>query len=773
MNFLDKNDENIIICKSYVKENILKELSKEKEFYNIKFIDFNEIKAKIYFDYDYNALNYLINKYNYKYDVAKMYIDNIYFIEDKYYKSQKLQKLVKLKKELDDNNLLVYDNIFKEYIKDKKIYIYGYDYFNDIEEKIIKSLKDLTNVTIIEKKYNNYIPDVYKFDTIEEEIEFVAIQISKLLDKNIDINKIKLCNISDDYNNYIKRIFGFYKIPIILNDKQSIYSTKIGKFFLENINKDINITIEMLNEFNEQDIVEKIINICNKYILIDDFTKLKEILEYDLKHTYINDLSYTNCIEIINLDDNLDDENYIFLMNFNEGEIPKINKDEDYISDNIKDEVNLRKTVELNNLKKLYTLKNIKSIKNLIITYKLRCQNKIYFASNLLEDLEKNIKEEERNNISYSVLASKIKLNEKIDDLIKYNKLSNSLDILFNSVNDNLYNTYNNKFDGIDKSDFYEYINNKKTLSYSSLSNYNECAFRFLIANVLNLTPYDETFFTIIGNMYHHILEIGLFKKIDVEKEVNLFLKDKQFTYKEKYFLKKLIKDLEFTLDEIKKQTNEIALDKYLFEKEIKVEKGNNLSITFKGFVDKIIYNDDKVKKIAVLIDYKTGNIDIDLSYIKYGINMQLPVYLYLVKQELKEVEFAGFYLQKLINKDDKSLKLEGFSNSNINILSMFDKNYENSNLVKGLKVKQDGSFYKTSKVLNSDEIAKIIDITNQSINNSIKNIEDVNFSINPKKSNNFNSCTYCPFNDLCFKTNNDYIEIKEDLSFLEGEENE
>ena len=44
----------------------------------------------------------------------------------------------------------------------------------------------------------------------------------------------------------------------------------------------------------------------------------------------------------------------------------------------------------------------------------------------------------------------------------------------------------------------------------------------------------------------------------------------------------------------------------------------------------------------------------------------------------------------------------------------MFDKNYENSNLVKGLKVKQDGSFYKTSKVLNSDEMAKIIDITNQ-----------------------------------------------------------
>ena len=67
------------------------------------------------------------------------------------------------------------------------------------------------------------------------------------------------------------------------------------------------------------------------------------------------------------------------------------------------------------------------------------------------------------------------------------------------------------------------------------------------------------------------------------------------------------------------------------------------------------------------------------LGYIKDGINLQLPVYLYLVNEELKNVVFAGFYLQKLINKDNKDLKLEGYSNSNVHILSMFDKSYENS----------------------------------------------------------------------------------------------
>jgi (p)ppGpp synthase/HD superfamily hydrolase len=178
-------------------------------------------------------------------------------------------------------------------------------------------------------------------------------------------------------------------------------------------------------------------------------------------------------------------------------------------------------------------------------------------------------------------------------------------------------------------------------------------------------------------------------------------------------------------------------------------------------------------KKIAVLIDYKTGNTDIDLGYIKDGINLQLPVYLYLVNEELKNVVFAGFYLQKLINKDNKDLKLEGYSNSNVHILSMFDKSYENSNLVKSLKVTKSGNFYSYSKILSDDEIKKIIELTNESIDKSIKNIEDVKFDINPKISDDFDSCKYCPFNDLCFKTNDDYIEIKKDLTFLKGEDYE
>jgi hypothetical protein len=97
---------------------------------NIKCYSINDIKRKIIFDYDEKAIYYLMNKYGYKYDIARMYLDNMYYVEDKYYNSIKLDRLVSIKKELDDNKLLIYDNLFLESLKNKKIVVYGYDYID-------------------------------------------------------------------------------------------------------------------------------------------------------------------------------------------------------------------------------------------------------------------------------------------------------------------------------------------------------------------------------------------------------------------------------------------------------------------------------------------------------------------------------------------------------------------------------------------------------------------------------------------------------------------
>ena len=204
-----------------------------------------------------------------------------------------------------------------------------------------------------------------------------------------------------------------------------------------------------------------------------------------------------------------------------------------------------------------------------------------------------------------------------------------------------------------------------------------------------------------------------------------------------------------------------------MYEKRINIEYDNN--IYFTGIIDKILYCEEKINTYIALIDYKTGNENIDLKYLNQGINIQLPIYLYLVsKLAFKNPLYTGFYLQKF-NITDKDYRLEGYSNSNKQILEYIDSNYKESKIIKGLKTTKEGNFYKTSKVLSNEEIENIIKKTNDIINNTINNIKNNNYDINPKVINNMNiGCEYCKFKDICFVNKED-----EQIIISGGEENE
>ena len=89
-------------------------------------------------------------------------------------------------------------------------------------------------------------------------------------------------------------------------------------------------------------------------------------------------------------------------MNFNQGSIPKIYKDEEYIDDETKEKLNLNTSIENNIIEKEKTIKLIKNIKNCIITYKLKTPFSSFYPSSIIEDLNKEIiKEHKPSNISY------------------------------------------------------------------------------------------------------------------------------------------------------------------------------------------------------------------------------------------------------------------------------------------------------------------------------------------------------------------------------------
>lgn len=775
-------DNTLLIIPNHLKETIL--LSFCDELKNIKIMTDNEFIRSYYFDYDLETIYYLMNKYKLKYEVVLIYLKNLYYVENKNYNNDKLNKLVEIKKELDEHNLLKYKPLFLNKLKSMNIVFYNFYDLDKFYLNLIDNLKKITNVEVInEENDSHYENKIYEFKNAEEEVEFVATKICELVLSGVNINNIVLLNSSDIYTNHIKRIFKYFSIPINIKDNNSLLGTKMGTSFLENINSDINKTFEFLeinfdlkNSLNLE-IYNRLITISNKFNFVSDYMEIKDLLKVELLNTKLSDVILDEAVKVEVLEDYIPNDNeYVFLLGFNQGECPKNLKDEDYINDLLKEKLNLSTTTSKNIIHSKKIINIIKNVKNLWITYKLNGEQGSLTVSSLNEKLNYEVIHNIKISYNYSNLNNNLKLARYMDDYLKYGSKNEDLDLLNNTYKNNVYRKYDNKFNGIKKT------SENITLSYSSMDNYYKCSFKYYISSILKLNCYEETFMTYIGSLFHYVLS----KKdnLSLEDSIIEFMNNnpKEFTNKENFFLEKLKKDLEFILDVIKKQDDYTNFHNALYEKYIEIPKGYD---KFIGIVDKILLNDNKT--LGAIVDYKTGNPSLELNYIEYGLGLQLPIYLYLINKINPDIEVVGFYLQKILPsliirnplKDITSqkrdlLKLQGFSLSEEEKLSEFDKTYIDSELIKSMKVGNNG-FYAYSKTLTKNNMENIVKIIDQKIDEALTNIHNNNFDINPKVINNKNiGCEYCKFKDICYMTEKDIVRLKDidNLDFLGGDNN-
>ncbi len=782
-------DNSVVVTSNQIKNKLLINISKDSNLLNIKFMNKQEFIKNLVFDYNEKTIYYLMNKYDLKYENALELINNMYYIKD--VKNKKIKFLFELKQELIENNLLIINNYFKDNLKNKKIYIY-----NIIITKEEKELFSIFDPIYINNESHYKINKIYALENINQEISFVAEKISKLIIDGIDINNIKLTNITKEYHNSLKRIFSYYNIKVNIPNKAKLINTKIVEMFLNLLESDISITLSKLEEHfdfdneNNLNILNKIIDILNKYTWTNDYISIKDMLIYDFNNTLCEEKNYNNAVEIIDLKNSLIENEYIFLMNFNKNSIPIIYNDNDYLSDEEKQLLNINTSIELNKIEKEFLFNKMNSIKNLTITYKEKDSKGECYKSNLLDKEEIEIVKERVDISLYSNRNNKYLLTNYLDYYMKDRVLNNNLSKLYKKYNIN-YLSYDNKYKKIQPYKLEKYLNKGLTLSYSSLDNYYRCSFRYYLESILKISDYEETYMTYIGSLFHYILSKCFDDSFSFDKEYSdyLSLHPINFNHKEQFFLMKLKADLLFIIETIKKQYKHNSLDKTLYEEKIEIDKSRNIKIKFVGIIDKLLYKEEQERTLAVIIDYKTGTPDINLNNMIYGIGMQLPIYLYLSKNsKLKNVKILGFYLQKLLHSEirydknktyikqkEDNLKLTGYSIDNEELLSIFDNSYTDSEVIKSLKV-GNGGFYAYSKTLNENMIEKINNLVNVKIDEAIDNILDCNFDINPKIIANKNlGCEFCNYKDVCFKKEKDntYLNEYKDLEFLRGEEND
>ena len=772
---MEEFNNKIVILNDYAKKSFIKKINK---LINVKVITLSELKKKYYFDYDNKAIYFVSNKYNCIPEIAKIYIENIYFIGD--IDTKKVNFLKEVKEELDNNNLLTYNNLFKEFLRGKDIVLYNLKYADKFYKNIFKELGRYSNITSYNDEDNKSVKELYNANNSEEEIAFICSKITKLIKSGVNINNIKLANVKSDYEFIIKKTFKLFNIPINLPSFETIKSTSLVIKFKELYNSDISITIEKLKEFintkEENDIFKSIINVVNSYLWCNDFELVKDMIFNEINNIKTPREKLKNAVEVIEFKKELvSDDDYVFLIGYNEGVIPLNYKDEDYLSDKEKSKLGLSISFELNENAMNEVKDSIKNIKHLIVTYPSHnLSSEIYISSSY----EKDLFEEKELNISYneSNAYNKLKLVSEKDENSKFGTLTDDLLKLSSHYKDMKYSSFDNKYKLINKSKIKNFFNNGLTLSYTSMNDYYMCSFRYYLDYILKVNKYEDTFEAIVGTIFHKILSMCFENDIDIIRtyESEIEKSDYEFSESEKFFLSILKDELVLVIETIKNQLSYTQLTESMYEKEIVIDVDKDLHIKFKGFVDKILYNKFNGKTVVAIIDYKTGNPNLNINNSIYGLEMQLPVYIYLIKNEIKDVKIGGFYLQKILNNiTDKekrldSLKLQGYTNSDLDIIDKVDSSFNDSKVIKSLRTSSKG-FYAYSKIINDEEIDILNKVVETKIKEASMDILDSKFDINPKEMNNeVIGCKFCKYKDICFMKPKDTVTLKEVKNIFE-----
>jgi hypothetical protein len=762
INLFEKH--NIIICPDEKKTEILKFTNFLDN--DIKFITKDEIKKNFIFNYDDNALIYLMKKENISLEGAKELITNCYYAVKGF--DKKLDHLVDIREELLEKGLIERDNFFKYIFNNKKIFVYGYSSKDKELAKLIKLLN--IEVTYIEEK--DYVShDVLVFNDIEEEVDYFFNKVLELVDNGIDISSIKLSDYNkENYEVLLWKYASIYNVKIGFKNQDDITMSPYFKRFLElyesnSLQDSYNLLIEevKVDSYRFLDALKRLL--ISIYGLFDNKEEEKKYLLEKAKNTKLSSIRFDKQIDIVSSTYSPDD--YIFILGFNNGDYPKINKDIDYLNDKEKAFLEINTTNDQNILNNEQLINFLNSHHHLFISLKENIGKEVYFESTLIDSLKMNKVKPLININRYSTKSSAIEVCKSKDDYINYGFKSNN----YNAM-DIEYKTYDHHFKGGD------HLKNNGNLqvSYTSIQTYNECPFAYFVSYVLGANCFEGNFNTNLGTAYHALLELSVANNTrpTLDDLINIQIKDGETVKSfndlfpepaEKFFAKKLFNNLLEVID----KNNEFLLESSVNTKKVEQE----LIFSFdddtilKGSVDKMLL--DTNNNYLAIVDYKTGGFHFNSKKVEYGINMQLPIYAILAKHNYPSYKVAGLYIQNVLTNEEETEKnylLGGITLDDLNIVSKFVDINEIEKYIAQVKINKDGELdtrvkVRTNRLMTEDEFDSLVNLTMEKVKETIKNIREGNYPIRPKNFDGKESrCANCEFKDLCFMEPSDYEEI-------------
>lgn len=705
---------------------------------NFKLIEKNELISKLTFEYDDCSLIFL-HRLGYSYENGKEIMRNLVLLKKGV--SKKIDDLIEIYNKLDSENLLTHDELFKKYISKQDVLLY------EVDDLLVKRLLDLNKV-----KYQEYQDEVtnnlacYEFEKFDDEIRFLFEKIFFLINQGIPFNKIKIISSDKRYLSVFRKYQDIYNLRFASLRQDKFFYTFDYKVFKSIFQTTI---LDQTLEFFEDKVDDytSLNKIISHYLKVKNYIKeeeVEEFIDYNAKNIDVKYDHYDDEIEITTLD-NVNDDDYVFILGFCLNKYPSLVRNDDYLSDREKEALGLETSLMKQENEEKRLKRKLNHLKNCYISLCLKDGDNVFYPSHLIEKLNMLVIDNYQfQHVVFSKEAFDLYMGKVFDDEKNFS-FYNPYFLSCNKENIK-YLSYSHRFNKFS-------INQPSLkLSYSKIQSFYECSFKYYLSYILKADEFNDNIASTIGNFAHHLFELKM-KGCPVDFELELNKLSIKASYR---LLINALKDqIISSLNHAYEMFEHSQFDKVLAESNNYVYYIDKESY-LEGKIDLIMYNE----KDFAIIDYKTNDSKFEPELVKYGLNMQLPTYVLLCQESQQDFinkKLTGIYINTIISKDyyqDKKdfLLLKGITLTDAD----FDK-------IGREYIKPKRKQYIPFGESNYSELLKT---TKEKIKDAAIKIKDCQFDINPKKKKNKNlSCTFCFFNDVCYHDYRDdvYIAVDEE----------
>ncbi len=744
----------------------------KKPLSHFKLMTKEDLLEHAFFGISEDALVYLMKQKNVAYDMAKIYLENLYFLPDSPSSNPQLRELQLIKNELNQAGLLKFDDLFIHFAKNKKWTVVGYD---EKDSELTYLLDKLHAPYVFAKPYEEITQkglSAYQFETVEDELQWVLNQLSILLSKGVSLEDIYLKNPPDEYVFLLEKMSAYYGIPFNFPSRSNLASSQPGIAFLSDVQQGMSPDEALRKNVPENpDPIESLLfdTVQKRWPLPLESHQWHAFFLSCFRETPLKNSSFDHAVTIIQ-GNFIPASGYVFILGFNEGNYPSIQKNVDYLDDSIKRDIHRNDSTYVNFKEEKDIIDLIQSPCQISISFKKQSMTDSFMKSPLIEKLNIRIISNPVSEVDYGQTWTKIRLGEHLDREDKYHIRHPHLTSLQNQLTIP-YRQYDHRFSGVDAIRPEDPIE----FSYTSLNEFYECQFKYYLDRVLGLDPFTENFYTRFGQLAHALLEARYSSDFDFETVFEKEARKRDFSKKERILLQRLKTEIANVIAFNDEQEALLETKKILTETKLGFTLENGIKV--KGIIDKIVLTGPNLEYLS-LIDYKTGSVDFNPELIEYGQSLQLPIYALLASRDpdLSSKEIIGLYIQTIISKKlvrpsgknaqkfyFDQFRLNGVFSDDWEKLSTFDQTYRDSKYIKSLKVTSQASLYANAlkKAISEDVLKSYLETTIQKIKFASEAERANDFRINPKSINNKElPCRYCSYRDVCFRDEKDIVNI-------------